>query len=64
MSGLLQRAGGRKFIATMAAIASSTGLVAFGCIEPGIYSVVMVSTVGAFIAGNVTQKALTGEKQS
>ena len=31
----------------------------FGKIEPGIYSVVMVSTVGGFIVGNVVETAVT-----
>lgn len=52
----LQRVGGRKFLATIAAIASCTALAWFGKVDAGVYSVVMVATVGVYIAGNVTQK--------
>ena len=45
--------GYRKFTAFLASVASATGLVAFGAIEPGTYQVVMVASIGAFIAGNV-----------
>ena len=54
----LSAVGGRKFLATMASVASCTALAWFGRIDPGVYSVVMVATVGAYIAGNVTQKAV------
>lgn len=58
----LQRIGGRKFLATVVAIASCTALAWFGKVDAGVYSVVMVATVGAYIAGNVTQKSMTGVK--
>ena len=54
----VRRAGGRKFIATVMSIASADILAWFHHIDPGVYSVIMVATVGAFIAGNVTQKAV------
>lgn len=62
-SGALQRIGGRKFIVTLASIASATSLAWFHHIEAGVYSVVMVSTIGAYIAGNVGQKAVTEKTQ-
>lgn len=56
----LQRFGGRKFVATLVAVSSATSLAALGKIDPGVYSVVMVATVGAYIAGNVVQKKIEG----
>ena len=46
----------RKFIATMAALASSTWLCWSGRIADGVYSTVVIATVGAYLAANVTQK--------
>lgn len=53
----LQRIGGRKFVATILSLLSAHSLVWFGKIEPGVYSAVVIATVAAYIAGNVTQKA-------
>jgi Co/Zn/Cd efflux system component len=51
--------GWRKFIATLAALASATVLVWLGKIEGSVYSTVVLGTVGVFIAGNVMQKFST-----
>lgn len=48
----------RKFILSAASLLSATGLVAFGMIADGVYSAVVIATVGAYITGNVAQKAL------
>lgn len=48
----------RKFILAMCSLASATGLVAFGHIADGVYSAVVIATVGAYIAGNVAQKQI------
>lgn len=53
--------GGRKFIAAMMALASAHVLVTTGHIADGVYSAVVIATVAAYIAGNVTQKAVTKE---
>lgn len=56
---LLQRVGGRKFVAALTSIASASLLCWFGHIADGVYSAVMIATVGAYITGNVAQKAVT-----
>lgn len=48
----------RKFIIAVAALLSATGLVVGGYIDGGVYSAVVIATVGAYIAGNVAQKAV------
>lgn len=55
---LLQRLGGRKFLAAMASCASATALCWLGHIADGVYSAVMIATIGAYLAANVTQKAV------
>ena len=48
----------RKFLLSGASLLSATVLVAFGSISDGVYSAVVIATVGAYIAGNVAQKAV------
>lgn len=55
---LVIRYGSRKFILALLSLVSATGLVAFGLIADGVYSAVVIATVGAYIAGNVAQKAV------
>ena len=47
----------RKFILSMAAILTTSGLCVFGYIDEGVYSAVVIATVGAYITGNVIQKS-------
>jgi hypothetical protein len=47
----------RKFLLALFSLVSASVLCWFGKIDAGVYSVALVSTVGAYIAGNVTQKA-------
>lgn len=56
MVSLLDKLGGRKFIATMVSGLGTFLLVFLGKIDAGTYSVVTIATIGAFIAGNTYQK--------
>ncbi len=47
----------RKFILACAALVSATVLCWYGRIADGVYSAVVIATVGAYITGNVMQKA-------
>lgn len=47
----------RKFILALSTLASATWLVYADHIADGVYSAVVIATVGAYIAGNVAQKA-------
>lgn len=51
----------RKFLLAMFTLASATWLVWAGHIADGVYSAVVISAVGAYIAGNVAQKATVKE---
>lgn len=53
--------GSRKFILALLALGSGTWLVYAGHISDGVYSSVVIATVGAYIAGNVAQKATAKE---
>ncbi|MGV1017449.1 MAG: hypothetical protein ACOYBW_08740 [Fluviibacter phosphoraccumulans] len=53
MSNLLSR----KFLLSAGALLSASVLVAFGHIADGVYSAVVIATVGGYITGNVVQKA-------
>lgn len=52
--------GGRKFVATIGCGFACTVLVWFGKITPDVFQWTVISTVGAFIAGNVMQKRAPG----
>ena len=53
--------GGRKFILSMTVILLSTFLVWFGKIDAEVFKYLVLVTAGAYIAGNVTQKATLKE---
>lgn len=46
----------RKFLLALAVIASATALVCFEKIADGVYSAVVIATVGAYLTSNVAQK--------
>jgi hypothetical protein len=54
----LDTLGGRRFLLTVAAQVSSNVLVWAGKISDDVYSVVILATVAAYIAGNVTQRKI------
>lgn len=49
----------RKFILAMTSAISASVLVWFAKIDAGVYSVVMVATIGAYLTANVSQRVLT-----
>ena len=51
----------RKFILAVLTLAATVYLCAAGHIHEGVYSAVVIATVGAYIAGNVAQKATAKE---
>jgi predicted PurR-regulated permease PerM len=52
----MERMTSRKFILAVLALASASALCWFGRIADGVYSAVVIATVGAYITGNVVQK--------
>ena len=54
----------RKFLLAMATVLSATFLVAFSHIADGVYSAVVIATVGGYFTANVAQKATSKEKGS
>jgi hypothetical protein len=51
----LRYLGGRKFSLAFASLISASILTWFGKIDPGVYSAVVIATVGVYITGNVWQ---------
>ncbi len=58
---MITRYAARKFLLACATLASATWLVYTGHIADGVYSAVVIATVGAYIVGNVAQKASAKE---
>lgn len=48
--------GGRRFLLTLGCGAATTVLTWFGKIDAATYSLVIISTVGAYITGSTYQK--------
>ena len=57
MTNLTELLGGRKFALSVIAQLLTGALVWFQKIDPGAYTTVTLAIVGAYIAGNVIQKA-------
>lgn len=53
---LIEAIGGRKFVMTLGCGVATTALTWFSKIDGNTYSLVIIATVGAYIAGNVAQK--------
>jgi hypothetical protein len=47
----------RKFLLAVLALVCASLLVAFKCIDGGVYATVMAATVGGYLVANVAQKA-------
>jgi hypothetical protein len=56
MTGRLGQLGGRKFLLALLTLASATFLCWNKNIADGVYSAVVIASVGAYIYGNVAQK--------
>jgi hypothetical protein len=63
MRALLENAGGRRFLLTMVSGAGTWLLCWFGKIDGGVYSVVTIATVAAYITGNTAQKLKAPDAQ-
>lgn len=55
---------GTKFITTIGCGFATTMLCCFGKIDGTVYATVMIATVGAYIAGDVTQKIKEASKNA
>lgn len=58
---LSDRLTSRKFALALLSLASATWLCATGRIADGVYSAVVIATVGAYLAANVAQRAVEGK---
>lgn len=54
----------RKFILSMACLISASALSYTGHISDGVYSSVLIATVGAYLAANVGQKAVVDKNSA
>jgi hypothetical protein len=54
----LVRLSSRKFILALISVISASILTWYGHIADGVYSAVVIATVGAYLAANVTQNAV------
>jgi len=62
MRNLIEQSGGRRFLLSVMAGVSATALQWFGKLDPAgtTYGLLMAGCVGAYIAGNTTQKVKQG----
>lgn len=56
---MIERIGGRKFVLAALSLLSAHLLAWQGLIADGVYSAVVIATVGAYMAGNVGNKAVS-----
>lgn len=53
---LIEQVGGRRFLLCLLTGAATVALNAAGSIDGAVYATVMLGVVGAYVAGNTTQK--------
>lgn len=56
-AGMNNRYASRKFLLAALTVTSCSALVYLGKIADGVYSAVIIATVGAYLTANVAQKA-------
>ena len=54
----IESAGGRRFLLALSTNIITAALVLAGKVGDTVYAAVIIATVGAYIAGNTTQKLL------
>jgi len=54
--------GGRRYVMAMGCGIACTALVWFGKISDGIFATIVLGTVGAYITGNLAQRAMDKSK--
>lgn len=54
---MIKNLGGRKFLLSLFTVAMSAALVWLEHISDGVFSAVVIATVGGYFTANVTQKA-------
>lgn len=64
MKNLLDRVGGRKFVAAMSALLAATLALWFDHIEGLTYRDIVLGTIGVFVTGNVAQKVFARDGKS
>lgn len=58
----MTRYGSRKFLAALAALGCASWALAQNLLDGGDYKAIVLGTVGAYIVGNVAQKAVEAAK--
>lgn len=60
----MTRYGSRKFLAALAALGCASWALAQSLLDGGDYKAIVLGTVGAYIVGNVAQKAVQAKQEA